>query len=374
MRINTNTAAMNTYSRLGQANKAKGNSLAKLSSGLRINKAGDDAAGLSISEKMKNQISGLKQASRNAQDGISLIQTAEGALNETHSILNRMRDLSVQSASDTNTEEDRGNIQKEMDQLSKEITRISDNTQFNGQDLLKDGFSATFQIGANKGQNMTLDINEMSANSLGVEGKAYSEDIGNLSVTTGNNKTTVELVVGTSGTTETTAKKTDDAIVVTMKSSDGNDSTATTADIKSALESEGLTVEYKGSESGTTVQAAAVGETTISTLNTEASKEFGIDVSSQTAANDAIETIDNAIKTVSEERSNLGATQNRLDHTINNLTTTRENLTEANSRIRDVDMAEEMMDFTKSNILSQASTAMLAQANQMPQGVLQLLG
>ncbi|MFL2121165.1 flagellin N-terminal helical domain-containing protein [Marinilactibacillus psychrotolerans] len=271
MRINTNTAALNTYSRLTQANSSKSNSLAKLSSGLRINKAGDDAAGLSISEKMKNQISGLTQATRNAQDGISLIQTAEGALNETHSILNRMRDLSVQAGNGTNTAEDKGAIQKEMDALSTEIGRIATTTKFNGTNLLDatGGTSGTFtlQIGADSGNTMDVKIADMQATTLGVD---------------------------------------------------------------------------------------------------------GLDVVD--AAPDAITAIDTAIESVSAERSNLGALQNRLDHTINNLTTTKENLSEANSRIRDVDMAEEMMSFTKSNILSQASTAMLAQANQMPQGVLQLLG
>ncbi|WP_161878932.1 flagellin Hag [Alkalibacterium sp. MB6] len=295
MRINTNTAAMNTYSRLTQANGARGDSMAKLSSGLRINRAGDDAAGLSISEKMKNQISGLNQATRNAQDGISLIQTAEGALNETHSILNRMRDLTVQASNATNTNDDRLAIQKEMDSLSSEVDRIANQTQFNTKTLLNGAFKAeggqalSFQIGANATQQITLNIGDMSAVGLGLATAPATE--GDPAVST--------LVV--SGATEATTP-------------------------------------------------SATGFDTVLT------------------------TIDAAIKTVSTERANLGATQNRLDHTINNLTTTKENLSEANSRIRDVDMAEEMMEFTKNNILSQASTAMLAQANQMPQGVLQLLG
>ncbi|MFL2071887.1 flagellin [Marinilactibacillus psychrotolerans] len=284
MRINTNTAAMNTYSRLTQANGAKAGSLAKLSSGLRINKAGDDAAGLSISEKMKNQVSGLAQATRNAQDGISLIQTAEGALNETHSILNRMRDLTVQASNDTNTTEDRDAIQAEITSLSAEVDRIANTTTFNTKSLLKGGATAgdpasfKFQIGANQGENLTVEIKSMTSADLLVD--------------------------------------------------DAGDPLA----------------------GGITVNGATP------------------------AFDDVLGAIDNAIESVSTERANLGATQNRLDHTINNLTTTKENLSEANSRIRDVDMAEEMMSFTKSNILSQASTAMLAQANQMPQGVLQLLG
>ncbi|MFL2120282.1 flagellin [Marinilactibacillus psychrotolerans] len=274
MRINTNTAAMNTYSRLSQANGSKANSLAKLSSGLRINKAGDDAAGLSISEKMKNQISGLKQATRNAQDGISLIQTAEGALNETHSILNRVRDLTVQASNDTNSNEDRAAIQLEITELTSEIDRIASDTKFNGKKLL-DGTAATLNIQTGANHNDTA--------------------------------ITIDTIDGTSATLL--------ANVVAIED-----------------DAEGSTI----------------------------------------AAN--LEHIDLGIQAVSDARATLGATQNRLEHTINNLTTTGENLAEANSRIRDVDMAEEMMDFTKSNILSQASTAMLAQANQMPQGVLQLLG
>ncbi|WP_423189134.1 flagellin [Alkalibacterium sp. f15] len=298
MRINTNTAAMNTYSRLGQANTAKSNSLAKLSSGLRINKAGDDAAGLAISEKMKNQISGMTQASRNAQDGISLIQTAEGGLTETHSMLNRMRDLAIQAKNDTNTADDRGAIQKEMDSLTLEVDRIANQTEFNGKKLLKEetanaGSSFVFQIGANKGQDITLKVADMTSASLGL------------------------------GTV--------------------------TAGVLEAASKLDVSTEAKIAEG---VNPAVAGA------------DF----------DDVIDKLDEAIKSVSEERANLGATQNRLDHTVSNLATTKENLSEANSRIRDVDMAEEMMSFTKSNILSQASTAMLAQANQMPQGVLQLLG
>ena len=274
MRINTNISAMNTYGRLTNANSAKSSSLAKLSSGLRINKAGDDAAGLAISEKMKSQIGGLKQAVRNAQDGISLIQTAEGALNETHSILGRMRDLAIQSANGTLTDDDRGEINKEFTALKTEVDRISTDTEFNTQSLLDTaGKTFTFQIGANSGQTMEVTIGKID---------------------------TVEL--GTA----------DDKIA---------DATLATAE----------------------------------------------------GADDAIAVIDAAIAQVSGQRSDLGAAQNRLDHTIKNLTTTQENLSEANSRIRDVDMAEEMMEFTKNNILSQAATSMLAQANAMPNSVLGLL-
>ncbi|MFT8668774.1 MAG: flagellin [Liquorilactobacillus hordei] len=281
MRINTNVAAMNTLRSLTAATTSKSNSLAKLSSGSRINKAGDDAAGLAISEKMKAQVSGLNQATRNAQDGISLIQTAEGALNETHSILGRMRDLSVQSANGTLSSDDRSAIQKEFSSLKTEISRISKTTEFNTKGLLNgtDGTgsqSFTFQIGANAGQTMAVTISAMGSTGL---------DLNSISLTT---------------------TATDDA-------------------------------------------------------------------TSRTLASAAIVAIDKAINKVSGQRADLGAAQNRLTHTVNNLGTTEENLSEANSRIRDVDMAEEMTNFTKANILTQASTSMLAQANSMPNSVLSLL-
>lgn len=270
MRINNNVMAMNAHRQLGANQTAGAKSMEKLSSGLRINRAGDDAAGLAISEKMRGQIRGLNQASRNAQDGISLIQTAEGALNESHSILQRMRELAVQSASDTNTDEDRVELQKEVTALIAELDRIGNNTEFNTQALLDGSFTdMEIHIGANAGQSLTVGIVDMTAS--------------------------------------------------------------------------GLTVD-------------------------------GVDISDQTGANGAITTINNAIETLSAERSTLGAWQNRLEHTISNLSNASENLQAAESRVRDVDMAAEMMEFTKSNILNQAATAMLAQANMAPQSVLQLLG
>ncbi|QNG60258.1 flagellin Hag [Bacillus sp. PAMC26568] len=272
MRINHNIAALNTYRQLNGANNAQGKSMEKLSSGLRINRAGDDAAGLAISEKMRGQIRGLDMASKNAQDGVSLIQTAEGALNETHSILQRMRELSVQSANDTNTAgEDRKALQAEFVELRNEVNRISDQTEFNGKKLLSGSVtSVTFQIGANTGQTLDVALTDMDGTALGIN--------------------TIDISTGTAS-----------------------------------------------------------------------------DISAH------ISTLDAAINEVSAFRSNLGANQNRLEHTINNLGTASENLSSAESRIRDVDMAKEMMEQTKNSILSQAAQAMLAQANQQPQGVLQLL-
>ncbi|CRZ35200.1 flagellin [Herbinix hemicellulosilytica] len=269
MRIQHNMAAANTNRQLGITTGRLSKSTEKLSSGYRINRAGDDAAGLSISEKMRAQIRGLQKASTNAQDGISLIQTAEGALNETQAILQRMRELAVQAANDTNVTVDRDALQKEVSQLIAEINRISGNTEFNSMKLLDGTFNGKkLHVGANAGQAIDIAINGMSSTNLNVA---------------------------------------------------------------------------------------------------------SIDISTQAGANNAITTIEDAIKTVSDERSNLGAIQNRLEHTIANLDNTAENLQAAESRIRDVDMAAEMVNYSRDVILQQAAQAMLAQANQQTQGVLALL-
>lgn len=300
MRIQHNISALNTHRNLGFNNAQSAKNLEKLSSGYKINRAGDDAAGLAISEKMRGQIRGLDMATKNAQDSVSLIQTAEGALNETHAILQRMRELAVQSSNDTNVSGDRKALQLEIESLSKEITRISTDTEFNTQKLLNGTFGATisnagsatvsggkvFHIGANSGQSINLSIGDMGAANLGVN---------------------------------------------------------------------------------STSAAGAV------QLSAAASKGNGINITTQTAADNSISIIDKALTKVSETRASLGAVQNRLEHTINNLGTTSENLSAAESRIRDTDMAKEMMNFTKNNILTQAAQSMLAQANQQPQGVLQLL-
>jgi flagellin len=333
MRINHNIAALNTHRQLNSAASAQSKSMEKLSSGLRINRAGDDAAGLAISEKMRGQIRGLDQASRNAQDGISLIQTTEGALNETHSILQRMRELAVQSANDTNTDTDRAELQKEVNELAAEVTRIGDNTEFNTKKLLDGNFSGTFQIGANEGQNLSIAVNDMRSNALAV-GMTYT------ATTASTTSGTLALEDGTTATWQ-----------------------AEVVDAAGAVTSEAGYYDGTGALFLQSDQTLADG--------TKGAK--GIDISSQATADTAITTINNAIETVSAERSKLGATQNRLEHTINNLGTSSENLTAAESRVRDVDMAKEMMNQTKNSILSQAAQAMLAQANQQPQGVLQLL-
>nr|WP_235993202.1 flagellin [Heyndrickxia sporothermodurans] len=376
-----------TYRQLNTAAGAQSKSMEKLSSGLRINRAGDDAAGLAISEKMRGQIRGLDQASKNAQDGISLIQTAEGALNETHDILQRMRELAVQSANDTATTTDRKKIQKEFNQLIDEIDRIGDNTEFNTQKLVDGTFTGKFHIGANENQNITLSITSMKSNNLGTKAEYSSTNavgaVGSLDFAATNGKvtignTTVELTDDYSNNMEGLAAKLNAAFSqtegVTVTAQGGNLIYKGATDFGTPTYADGTTGTGGGALLGTANAAAnsTPGGALLSTLkDTALGGTAG--VQTQAGANSAITAVNNAIEKVSAERSKLGAYQNRLEHSINNLNTSSENLTAAESRIRDVDMAKEMMNQTKNSILSQAAQAMLAQSNQMPQGVLQLL-
>ena len=513
MRINNNIMALNAHRQLAinQSNASK--SMEKLSSGFRINRAGDDAAGLAISEKMRGQIRGLKQAQRNAQDGISLIQTAEGALNETHAILQRMRELAVQAANDTNTEVDRSEIQKEINELIDEIDRIANQTQFNTKHLLNGTFTGTFHIGANEGQSITLSIGNMAAGrapeitvdsvnvspdklpELSVSGVAgftqsgsvefkvihspgspaetashkftigqafqdqsiltingykigfssqgadvadadvtialqkddgegnwtdrtLNELAGNIASLTNNidgvtleaNGAEVTVTAATAGaagnniiieTTDNDAVDFDDSVnlsggkdevpaglsatidgeavretvvsgagVVTYTSSSGKSITADLGTFALDNEEVTITVDITVEDVPDAEQGLQVGQLKVDNVT----KDSVGGVMTQAGADAAITIINNAIEAVSAERSKLGAYQNRLEHTISNLGTSAENLQAAESRIRDLDMAEEIMAFTKNNILQQAATAMLAQANMAPQSVLQLLG
>ena len=358
MRINTNVSALNTYSRLTAANASKSNSLSKLSSGLRINKAGDDAAGLAISEKMKGQIGGLSQAKSNAQDGISLIQTAEGALNETHSILGRMRDLSVQSSKGTLSDDDRSAINKEYTALSDEIDRIRDTTEFNTKSLLTgegdDAKSFTFQIGANANQTMSVSITNMSSTALKVKGLDLTQAFATSDIAAAKDK-----AVAAAFKADTTTKYAADGKVDAAAGKP-------VADLQTAIDT--------AADDAAKATAQKTYDDALATFTaSDEGKAAAAAAETAIVENNPITKIDKAIKAVSAQRADLGAAQNRLEHTINNLGTTQENLSEANSRIRDVDMAQEMMSFTKSNILSQAATSMLAQANSMPNSVLSLL-
>ncbi|BFT68673.1 flagellin [Paenibacillus sp. P36] len=544
MRINHNIAAANTHRQLTGNTAAASKSLEKLSSGLRINRAGDDAAGLAISEKMRAQIRGLDMAAKNAQDGISLIQTAEGALNETHSILQRMRELADQSANGTNTADDRAALQEEVKQLKDEIDRIGNTTEFNTQKLLNGALKSVgganvsqdtttssvtakltegklqgsvamgTQIDATGGtnyvketlkidgsdievnwQNLTTDekailtgvsssdttsqtkakdliinkINEaidasgkntahitgyvdatgqlvLQSGTKGVDSKvgiatgsgtgvvtafsnnaAGSNGVVGTSVYNGQSITAgdkfemklngitlqISLAAATGGTTSmaTLAINLEAAIKVAVSNYNNTVSHKTKGqegfieDIKVNATKDGRLnvvgqngpVTFNDTDGNTTVsdlglsqaQTEAAGNGGVSfqiganrgqtisfgigDMRTAALGLSNVDISTAATASSALTSLDSAIKNVSSQRSKMGAVQNRLEHTINNLQTASENLTSAESRIRDVDMAKEMMDFTKNNILSQAAQAMLAQANQQPQGVLQLL-
>ncbi|TSI07325.1 flagellin [Lysinibacillus sp. BW-2-10] len=385
MRINHNIAALNTSRQLGAANNNQAKSMEKLSSGLRINRAGDDAAGLAISEKMRAQVRGLDQASSNAQDGISLIQTAEGALNETHSILQRMRELAVQSSNDTNTDTDREELQKEVDQLISEIDRIGNTTEFNTKKLLNGElkgvvneaakvtineasdaalFTGASAVSAANLKNNTINLVIDKASTAGATATytiRWTDAAGNSGTVTQTGNTAGTVRVGGTG---------NDAVVVSVGalSTDdlGKEVTVTARKAEVNLDDESLTYQI-GANSSQTMRVS------IEDMRSSALNVDQIDVSSSGAAEASISAINKAIEDVSAQRSKLGAFQNRLEHTINNLGTSSENLTAAESRIRDVDMAKEMMNQTKESILAQASQAMLAQANQKPQAVLQLL-
>ena len=280
MRIQHNITALNAHRNLSNNNSSVGKNLEKLSSGYKINRAGDDAAGLAISEKMRAQITGLETAQKNANDGVSLVQTAEGALTEVHSMLNRMVELSTQSANGTYSSTNRAEMQKEIVALRKEIDRISNTANFNGTSLFNNGT-----------QGIAIHAGETS--------------------------------------------KTANQITITLKA----------------------------------MSASSMADSNNNTVNLTTD----VNISTATQAQASIDKINKAIDIISSMRSDFGALQNRLEHTINNLGVQTENLSAAESRIRDVDMAKEMMAYTKNNILVQASQAMLAQANQVPQGVLQLL-
>ncbi|MCM3356758.1 flagellin [Psychrobacillus sp. MER TA 171] len=406
MIINHNIAALNTHRQLGSATNAQSKSMEKLASGMRINKAGDDAAGLAISEKMRGQIRGLDQASRNSQDAISLIQTAEGALNETHDILQRMRELATQSANDTNTTSDRGEIQKEINSLTSEINRIGNTTEFNTQKLLnggKDSNKAAVAAGQVTVGGLTFDTTggalEGYTFKLGTVAAATPEaaviDTANKTVTINGDFSGTPAVTNADLATAINDALEAEGITQTVQVA-GTAVTTTTGATSAAVaggadagaglqfqiganEKQSLTLEIgdmRASSLGITGTADTAGFTKADSVTNgtdSAVTEAALDVSTHENAASAVTKIQTAIDKVSAERSKLGANQNRLEHTINNLSTSSENLTAAESRIRDVDMAKEMMEQTKNSILSQAAQAMLAQANQQPQGVLQLL-
>ena len=484
MRIQHNIAALNSYRNLTGNNNAVSKNLEKLSSGYRINRAGDDAAGLAISEKMRAQITGLNTAQKNAQDGVSLVQTAEGAMTEVHSMLNRMVELADQSANGTYADEvDRENLQKEISSLKDEIDRIATSTNFNGINLLdgslstsKLDISATF-AGANTTiqQNaatgavstLTAAVGTAGNQTLSIEyadadGKLHKVDVKytgdananknaeNIKSAIANNSelssifdiggtnadiTLTSKVTGEKGAKVTTVSSTDTGKVTNGAVTAGKNATAQTTNLTGdiaasdkitlngktyefvtdahAKVSDGATAVIVGKNNNNTIEnlnkaldgtgvsvtannknlvfssttngkglTLQIGDTadsfnqmtvSVGDMHADALGIADIDISTQAGAKAAVDKIKSAINSVSSTRGDLGAIQNRLEHTINNLSVSAENMTAAESRIRDVDMANEMMAYTKNNILVQSSQAMLAQANQLPQGVLQLL-
>lgn len=404
--VQHNITALNANRQLGVTSNAQAKSTEKLSSGYKINRAGDDAAGLTISEKMRSQIRGLDKASTNAQDGISLIQSAEGALNEAHSILQRMNELAVQGANDTNEGIDRDAINEELAALTEELDRIATTTQFNKQDLLDGSFKGkNLQIGANNGQTLSISIDAMNASALGINSykmdlKVADEDSLALSIryTKGN------LDVGLS---YNTSIKLSENISTIMEDIKDKVSAWNSTDLKEGVDYlqkwNGSTQQYITlDKDGKSIQSystmASVLPDIISKRQDEISTELwnnkqdyvtastwaitknngnttvnGARVDDAETAGKTISIVQNAINVVSKQRSALGALQNRLEHTVANLDTVSENTSAAESRIRDTDMAKEMVNYSKNNILAQAGQSMLAQANQSTQGVLSLL-
>ncbi len=370
LRINQNIAAMNAYRNLSVTDGQMSKSLEKLSSGFRINRAADDAAGLSISEGLRSQIGGLKVAVRNAQDGINVVQTADGALNESTAILQRMRDLAVQSANDTNDNTSRSAINAEATALNKELDRISSKTSFNNVSLLDGSFTGKkFQVGYAAGDTIQVDIS-----STGTGGAKSSWTNGSAVATAGNATFTHSGVV----TTVAVTANTDANAIATQLNGDSGFAASYTASVD---DQGGLQVVSKDGLAG----AIAVGGTlTAATTNAAPGANAGfsstdlgvgaVDLTTQASASAAISVIDTAIKSVSSARGNLGALQNRFEHTVNNLNVAVENLSASESGIRDTDMAQEMTQFTRAQILQQAGTSMLAQANSSQQSVLKLLG
>ena len=388
MIINHNMNALNAHRNMNVNNDNAGKSMEKLSSGLRINRAGDDAAGLAISEKMRGQIRGLEQSSRNAADGISMIQTAEGALNETTNILQRMRELAVQAGNDTNTTSDREEIQKEIDALTEEIDRIANNTEFNTQKLLngnksgKGGVELAAKVQAEAGEfTITLKGAFQQNDKITIDGLE-------IDLTNGTDKTTVEDEIKKALKDKYTVSYNNGNNTIKLTQVTGEDK----KNIKASYNGAALTtvankagvtaVDAVISEGKVNLQVGAnakqnmsieIGDMRAEALEITNNAGKGLSIESADDANAAVSKFDAALNKVSSQRANLGAIQNRLEYTISNLDNTAENLTSAESTLRDVDMASEMMEYSKNNILNQAAQAMISQANQQPQNVLQLL-
>lgn len=405
MRIQHNIMAMNAYRNYNNNTSALSKNLEKLSSGYKINRAGDDAAGLAISEKMRAQITGLQAATKNVKDGVSLVKTAEGALQEVHDMLNRMDSLATQSANGTYDDDvDRLNLQKEVDALRSEIDRIADSSNFNGKKLLNgelDGNVTTAFTGAadtaNKKSAVDATIKAQGKVTIGggEQTLAFEMKIGTAAKATlgTDGKVSIELVKGTNYSATDIQNLIKNADVTAVTNADeqkaakaalanatvsGKGVTAATADTALNLAAAtGTVTPAKGAalelQIGDTADAYNKMSVSVGDMHAQALGIAALTVANQKGAAAAIQSIKDAINTVSSTRGDLGAIQNRLEHTQNNLSVMTENIQDAESTIRDTDVADEMMAYTKNNILVQSAQAMLAQANQVPQGVLQLL-
>lgn len=386
MVVRSNIMAVNAQRQLGMNNSQVGKALEKLSSGYRINRAGDDASGLAISEKMKAQIKGLDTASLNSQDGISLVQTAEGALTEVHNMLNRMTELATRAANGINEDSNRASLQKEVAKLQEEIDRISEGTNFNNLKLL-DGSQTyagnTALIGkgtANGVMGLSVEGGNLSADDT-ITVNISADSVGTITVMASDNTvvfTTTQTGKGFYSITADVSKVTDESVKkawagVTINFSVDQACDTTKNYVAGQQQFTAGKNESMQLQIGDTADSFNQLKVGIGSMSSAALGVDKVDISSQEGAAKAIDVIRNAIDRVSSQRASLGATQNRLEYTINNLDTASENLQSANSRIRDTDMAKMMMEYTKMNVLTQSAQAMLAQANQQPQSVLQLL-
>lgn len=396
MRINTNLNAMTALNSATKNTALAGSSMEKLSSGLKINKAADNATGLAISEKMRSQIRGLDQASQNTQDGISVVQTAEGAIEEVGNIVQRMRELSVQGANETNTGSDRAKISEELTQLHEEIDRIAESTQFNGKDLLNGKNEVRTEV-VNSIEKDTAGANNKIGNIEVQDGFDFDDlTTGDLKVKVSNGQ--IQFGTGTSGkygiaatNLEANGAKIKAGGTITITDSNGKsikftvdqeiDATADTSIGKIKTTNIGISGKEISLQVGANTSDSQTLKVKIENVSTDS---LGLDketitkmgkegTKGTTAANDMIKSLDKALERVNTSRANLGAMQNRLETAASNLTTSNENLTAAESRIRDVDVAEEMMNLSKLNLINQAAQAMMSQAKSQPEGVMQLL-
>jgi flagellin len=388
--VNTNISSLNAQRNLTKSGEGLATSMQRLSSGMRINSAKDDAAGLQISDRLTSQISGLGVAQRNANDGISMAQTAEGAMQESTNILQRMRELSLQSANGSNSEEDRGALQKEIGALQTELTRIAETTSFGGQSLLDGSFGTkAFQVGSNSGETISVGLKDISADKIGdtdthaisagavTAAELSTNEIGNggsmsISYVSSTGATAQTIEVDMSAVTATGATTDMDSFDSAMNAAlNGLGVKSVGGALSGSMVSSTAALTLNLTNTAGTTTAAAAGGVSVSAAVTNQVDD--IDISDQVGSSAAVRTIDNALAEINESRANLGAIQNRFGHTINNLANVQENVSASRSRIQDTDFASETAMMTKNQILQQAGTSILAQSNQLPQAALSLI-